>query len=343
VQDAIRVFSAYAALEGDHAVVVVRGYRGVLLLRRQASARNGEALCGLRPVVLLLLRRGSRRRGGALLGVPGGASQQEVNMPARAIWRGVLKVGRDGIPVRLYSAVEDRTVHFHLLERRTHERVKQHMVNPRNGEEVPTEEIRKGYEVDQDRFVIIAEDELTSLTPEASRDIEVPHFLPEGRIPHPFYERPYYLGPDGDTKSYFALAEALERREREGLARWVMRGRQYLGALCAREGYLLLITLRHSEEVLSARELPAPGGKAPDTREIAMAEQLVATLEGEFRAEDYSDEYRARVLQHIKAKAKGRKPRLAKVPKRRETPTSLVDVLAASLKQPSGRREKRVA
>jgi DNA end-binding protein Ku len=259
-------------------------------------------------------------------------------MPARAIWKGNLELGKSGLPVKLYSAVEDQTVHFHLLERRTHERVHQHMVDPNTGEEVPKEEVRKGYEVSQDTFVIVTEEDLEKITPEPSRDIEVPHFLPLGRIPHQYYERPYYVGPDGDTKSYFALAEALEKREREGLARWVMRGKRYAGALRSRDGYLLLITLRHADEVLTARELAAPAGKEPDPREIRMAEQLVEALAGEFVPEDYNDEYRERVMQYINAKAKGRKPKLETIRQPRAKDTSLADMLAASLKPAKGKR-----
>jgi DNA end-binding protein Ku len=212
------------------------------------------------------------------------------------------------------------------------------MVDPQGGDEVPHKEVRKGYEVSQDRFVILTDEELEKLTPAPSRDIEVPHFLPLGRIPHQYYERPYYLGPDGDVKSYFALAEALEKAAKEGLARWTMRGKRYSGALRSRDGYLLLITLRHAEEVLSARELSAPPGKEPDQREIRMAEQLVAALEGEFRPEDFKDEYRERVMQYITTKAKGRKPKLETIRMPRTKDTSLADMLAASLKPAKGKR-----
>ncbi len=253
-------------------------------------------------------------------------------MAARAIWKGTLELGRSDIPVKLYAAVEDRTVHFHLLEKRTHARIKQHMVNPNTGKEISSDEIRKGYEIDTDTFVIVDDKDLVTIEPKPSTTIEVPHFLPEGRIGHEYYDRPYYLGPDGDAKSYFALAEALARQEREGLARWVMRKKQYMGALRSRDGYLLLITLRHANEVLSARDLGASPGKAPDAREIKMAEQLVAALEDEFRAEDYSDDYRERVLKYIETKAKGRKPKLEAIPKPGRAPKSLIDALAASLK-----------
>jgi DNA end-binding protein Ku len=263
---------------------------------------------------------------------------------ARAIWKGTIDLGRSGVPVKLYSAVEDRGVHFHLLEKRTHARVRQHMVNPGSGKEVRSDEIRKGYEIEPDTFVIIEEADLAKLEPEASTTIDVAHFLPQGRIGHQYYDRPYYLGPDGDTKAYFALAEALAGKEREGLARWVMRKKRYTGALRSRDGYLLLITLRHPEEVLSARELPSPPGKSPDAREIKMAEQLIAALADEFRPEDYSDDYRNRVLKYIEAKAKGRKPKLQTISTPRET-RSLADALAASLKAASkpAKKEKAVA
>ena len=264
-------------------------------------------------------------------------------MAARAIWKGSIRLGRTQLPVKLYSAVEDSTVHFHLLEKRTHSRVKQHMVNPESGKEVRNDEVRKGYEVEPGTFVIVEDEDLQKLEPEPSTDIEVTAFLPEGRIGYQYYDRPYYLGPDGDAKTYFALAQALEHKEREGLARWVMRKKEYTGALRSFDGYLLLITLRHAEEVLTAKEIGSPPGKAPDAREIRMAEQLVSVLEGEFHAEDYSDEYRDRVLKHIEAKAKGRKPKLERIPQRRET-TSLVDALAESLKSASGSgRKKAVA
>ena len=251
-------------------------------------------------------------------------------MAARAIWKGVLQLGGEGLPVKLYSAVEDKAVHFHLLERKSLQRVKQHMVDPTSGKEVPTEEIRRAAEVEPETFVVLDRDELAKLEPEPSRDIEVPHFIPADKISHQWYERPYYLGPDESDKAYFAFAAALEKSGREGLARWTMRKNRYLGALRARDGYLLLMKLRYAEEVLSARELPAPSGRALDPREIQMAEQLVRVLEDDFRPQDFRDEYRERVLAYIEEKAKGRKPKLAAMPKPKAT-RSLAEVLEASL------------
>ncbi len=131
-------------------------------------------------------------------------------MAARAIWKGIVKIGSAKVPVKLYSAVTDRTVRFHVLDDRSKMRIKQHMINPDSGDEVPTEEIQKGYELEPGRFVILTEEDLKSIEPEPSREIEIGEFVPPGQISQQWYQRPYYLGPDGDQKAYFALAEALK-------------------------------------------------------------------------------------------------------------------------------------
>src|SRR4051812_16635330 len=127
------------------------------------------------------------------------------SMGARAIWAGHLKLGSTSLAVKLYSAVEDKSVHFHILDAKTKSRVKQHMVNPDSGEEVPSKDIRKGYEVERGTFVLLDEDELSKLEPKGGRDIEIPRFVAAGRISHLWYERPYYLAPDGDSDDYFAF------------------------------------------------------------------------------------------------------------------------------------------
>jgi DNA end-binding protein Ku len=261
-------------------------------------------------------------------------------MAARAIWKGVLKVGSIKVPVKLYSGVVDRTVHFHILDDKHLMRVKQQMVNPNSDDEVATEEIQKGYEIEPGRFVVVTDEELEKLQPKPSREIEITEFVPPEAVSQQWYDRPYYLAPDGDEKAYFALVEALKNRKREGIAHWVMRNKAYIGALRAEGDYLVLVTLRNAEEVISAKDLPKPGGRAPTQKELAMAKQLVALLEGEFNAKDYKDEYRERVLEFIQKKAKGKAPRLHAVKSKRR-PSSLDSVLEKSLQ--ALKKEKRAA
>ena len=251
-------------------------------------------------------------------------------MAARAIWKGQLKIGTTKVPVKLYSAIQDRTVRFNILDDRHKMRVKQHMIDPDSGEEVPNEEIQKGYEIEPGRFVILTASDLEALQPAASRDIEIEEFVDQDEISQQWFERPYYLGPDDGDKEYFALAEALKNQEKEGVAHWVMRNKYYSGVLRSIDDYLYLFTLRDAKEVISADDLPKPAGAAPTQKELAMAKQLVEMLRGDFNAKDYKDEYRERVEKFIEQKAKGRAPRLQAVRTKRKS-DNLDAALAKSL------------
>jgi DNA end-binding protein Ku len=261
-------------------------------------------------------------------------------MAARAIWKGNLKLNSTKVPVKLYSAVKDQTVRFHILDVKSKTRVKQHMVNRDTDEEVSNEEIQKGFEVEPGTFVILDEKELESLEPQASREIEVEQFVPPEEIPPEYYDRPYYLGPDGDAGAYFALAEALKNKEKEAVVRWVMRKQPYVGAIRADDDHLVLFTLRNAEEVLSAKDLPRPAGRAPEKKELSMAKQLVELLKGEFDPKDYKDEYRARVMEFVEKKAKGHKPKLHLVKTKRKA-ASLDRVLSKSIE--ALKKEKKAA
>jgi DNA end-binding protein Ku len=240
-------------------------------------------------------------------------------MAARAMWKGQLKIGTTKIPVKLYSAVQDRTVRFNILDDRHKMRVKQHMIDPDSGDEVPAEEIQKGYEIEPGRFVILTASDLEALQPPPSRDIEIEEFVDPDQISQQWFDRPYYLGPDDGDKDYFALAEALKSQEKEGVAHWVMRNKYYSGVLRSIDDNLYLVTLRDAKEVISATDLAKPAGAAPTQKELAMATQLVEMLRGDFNASDYKDEYRERVEKFIEQKAKGRAPRLQAVKTKRKT------------------------
>lgn len=251
-------------------------------------------------------------------------------MSARAMWKGVIRFAGFALPVKLYSAVEDRTVHFHLLHDEDRVRVRQRMVHPRTDETVPPDRVRKGIALGPDTFVVLTDEELEGLRPEPSRDIVVTGFVDPGEIDHPWYVRPYWLGPDGDENGYFALADALGREGKEGVARWVMRNKRYAGALRVEGEHLLLVTLRHVEEVVGRDQVEAPGGRSATAQERELAERLVAALAGPFEPEAYRDEYRERVLALIEAKRRGETVEVIELPERASA-ASLRDALEASL------------
>ncbi len=253
-------------------------------------------------------------------------------MSVRAMWKGVIRFGAIKVPVKLYSAIEDRTVHFRLLHRQDRMPVRQAMVNPETDEVVPYDETGRAYVTETGDRVLLEQSELETLQPEGSRDIEILSFLPLQVIDHRWYDRPYYLGPDGDSAEFFALADALEAMQVEGLARWVMRNKAYVGALQLYQGYPMLMSLHHTEEMIPVEALEPPKGPPLDRRELGLARQLIEMLASEFQPDDYQDEYRNRVLAMISAKASGKRLKTV-APKRRKRDEDVRHALEASLRQ----------
>jgi DNA end-binding protein Ku len=256
---------------------------------------------------------------------------------ARAMWKGRIRFGDVDVPVKLYSAVQDRGVHFRLLHAKDMEPVQQQMVNPATGKVVAYDEVRRAYPMEHGDLVILDDDELAELEPEPSRDIEITRFVDTAAVTHQWYDRPYYLGPDDDDTAYFALAAALSRKDRTGIARWTMRGKEYAGALRARGDHLMLMTLRRAGEVVPANALEAPGGRALDQREVNLAMQLVSALEDDLDLSEYRDEYRDRVLELVEAKAAGKVLKFPKAPKRKSE-ASLASMLEKSVQGMKQRR-----
>jgi DNA end-binding protein Ku len=252
-------------------------------------------------------------------------------MAARAMWKGVLNIGTNTLPVKLYSAIQERSVHFRLLHKTDKMPVKQQLMSSDSGEVIEFKSVRKAFPIARSRMVVLENEELEKLEPKETRDIEVTRFVDPHDIDHRWYERAYYLGPDGNTKAYFAAAAALEKKKKEGVARWTMRGKTYVGALMAEDGYLMLITLRHADEVISTDALSAPGGRDLQKREVEMAEQLIGALHGEFDPSQYRDEYRARVLELVETKAEGGRVKLKVFRPKKQKEEQLADALEASL------------
>eukprot|EP00913_Durusdinium_trenchii_P005670 g5288.t1 len=226
-------------------------------------------------------------------------------MPVRAMWKGVVRFDDVRLPVKLYAAVENRNIHFHMLHDQDMVRLKQRMVNPETDETVQYSDARRGFEVETGLFLPIDDAELEALQPEASRDIVISQFIPPASVPPQWYDRPYFLGPDENDEHYFAFQAALAAEDRAGIARWTMRKKSYIGALQAADGYLSLLTLRHSDAVIDASEIDPPEGRKLDSKERQLAGQLIQALQGDFEPSEYRDEYRDRVRDLIDRKRGG--------------------------------------
>lgn len=259
-------------------------------------------------------------------------------MAARAVWKGIIRWDDASIPVKLYSAVQDRSIHFRLLHKKDKTPVKQVMVNPETEEVVPHEDTKRGYETQKGDIIILDDEELESLEPEPSRDIEIMHFLPRPAIDHRWYDRPYYLGPDGEEESYSALISAMADSGKEGLAHWVMRHKEYYGLLRLHNKYPVLITLRHNKEVVSVSELEPPSSKEITKKEFSMAEQFVNTLSEEFDPAWYHDEFRDKVMDLIKTRARGGKVKPKKY-KEKKPEKELSEALKKSLEKAKKERK----
>jgi DNA end-binding protein Ku len=260
-------------------------------------------------------------------------------MAARAIWKGVITLRTTRVPVRLYSAVTDRDVHFRLLHEKDKQPVTQRMVNPKTEEIVPSERVRRGLEIEDGVFVMLDKAELAEVEPEPARDIEVTRFVEPSAIPPQFYERPYWLGPDGDSGAYFALAAALHSTGKHGIVRWTMRKKRYQGALESDGEHLMLIAMRSREEVVASTDLRASPGHELRAAERKMAEQLVAALEAPFDPTEFQDEFRERVLELVKRKARGQRPKRAPKAEPRPKVVSLERALEQSLRATAAERK----
>ena len=262
---------------------------------------------------------------------------------ARAIWSGSISFGLVSIPVRLYSAVSRKTVRFNQIDSSTGARVRQKRVSAADGEEIPYERIVKGYELPTGEYVIITEEEMAGLDPEAVRTIDIDEFVDLADIDPVFYDNAYHLVPDAITaKPYKLLATAMEQAGKVGICHFVMRSKQYLGAVRPKDGRLLLSTMVYADEIVEPSEIGGFDHLADiemDEREQKMAEQLIATLEAEFDPSKHTDTYRLAVLNLIERKAAGESPSVVSAP----APTSdtVVDLMAALEKSVADAKKAR--
>jgi DNA end-binding protein Ku len=264
----------------------------------------------------------------------------------RAIWSGAISFGLVNIPVKLYSAVSRKTVRFHQIDAESGQRIRQQRVNPASGDEVPYEQIVKGYEISPDKYVTITPEELEALEPQKTRTIDIEQFVDLEQIDPIYYDHPYFLAPDkGAAKAYKLLLDAMEEADKVAIARVVIRSKENLVALRSYGGAITMETMLFPDEVVSPdsiEELSALNGDVKTTkRELDMAKQLIESLSGDFDPSGYRDEYRDRVLDMIERKAAGETITVeAPEPERKEVP-DLMAALEASIASSKSPPKKR--
>ncbi len=227
----------------------------------------------------------------------------------RAIWKGTISFGLVTIPVSVYSAENRKDISFHMLDRRDMARIQQRRVNAATGKEVPWEEIVKGYEYEQGQYVVVSEEELSSASVEPTQTVNITSVVKAEEIPPMFFETPYYLEPTkGGRKAYALLRETFRRTGYVGIARVVIRTREYVGALIPQGNLLLLHLMRYHYELKDPAELDLPGDDLKAlgivSKELEMAEKLVEAMVDSFKPEAYEDTYRQQVLDLIEQKAR---------------------------------------
>jgi|BarGraNGADG00212_2_1021979.scaffolds.fasta_scaffold02367_9 DNA end-binding protein Ku len=258
---------------------------------------------------------------------------------ARAIWSGAISFGLVNIPVKLFSAVRDTNIHFHMLHGKDGVRVRQQLVCPLDDEEVERDEVVKGYEVNPDQYVVVSSEELEDLAPKASRTIEILDFVGLSEIDPLYYQHPYYLVPDEQAgKAYGLLVSSMKDSKRVGIGKFVMRGKEYLGALRPVGEVLVLETMHFADEVVALSDLDEemPEAAEPSEREMKLAGQLIDTLAASFDPAQYRDDYRESVMDLINAKAEGKE---YVMPPPVEEEGKVIDLMAALEKSLSRARD----
>ena len=265
----------------------------------------------------------------------------------RAIWKGAISFGLIYVPVELHTASKENTLPLHMLDSRDFGPVGYQRINKKTGKEVDWSHVVKGYEYKKGEFVALADADFKHANVKASETIEIDTFCNVAQIPSMYYEKPYYLAPTkGGDKVYTLLRQALEATNKVAVATFVMHQRQHLCAIAPQGESLMLLTLRFADEVLPATD-SIPSAKISPA-ELAMAKQLVQSMEGDFTASKFKDTYRADLKRRVQEKIRNKETHSLDVeePASERPKAQVIDLMAAlkaSLDRTGHRIEPKVA
>ena len=274
------------------------------------------------------------------------ATHREAASGPRPVWSGSISFGLVNIPVRLFTAVKEQRVAFHLLHDQDKVRLRRKLVSSTTGKEVHPEHVVRGYEFAKDHFVIVRDEELEGCAPEKTRAIEITDFVQLAEIDPVFFDRAYYVLPQkGAARSYRLLAEAMKRSGRVGVARVVMHEKEFLAALRTRGDVICLNTMHFGDEVVPATVLEGVAHSAPEVgeRELKAARHVVESHSSAFEAGRYHDQYRECVMKMVQKKAEKEKVVSPPPPDEQEKPragTSKAGDLMAALEASLARARK---
>ena len=253
----------------------------------------------------------------------------------QAIWSGAISFSLVAIPVHLVKAVDPGRISFHMLHKKDYSPLLRRMVCPKEEKAVPPEEIVRGYEIGPDRYITVTGEELESLTPERSRTIEIMEFIDMKDVDGLYYDHPYYLVPSkGGEKAYRLLTEVMRRTNKAGLAKFVLREREYLVALKAAEGVLTLITLHYAADILPDEDV-APEDGPVETEDMDRMRKAIGEMTGAFNPEKYADQRRKKIMAILEEKARREPPVQAPGTAQEEgdRPIDLIAVLEESMRK----------
>ena len=256
-------------------------------------------------------------------------------MVAQGIWSGTISFSLVAIPVRLVKAIEPGRVSFHLLHSKDYSPLARKMFCPEEQTIVPSDEIIRGYEIAPDKYILMTDEELESVSPERSRTIEIVEFIDRKDMDPIYYDHPYYLVPSkGGEKAYRLLVEVMRRTNKAGLAKFVLAEREHLVAVTSRDGALALTTLHYHEEILPDEDLSPKKGKIAAEEQSRMKKSIEKMIE-DFDPAKYADERRKRVRDLLEMKAKEKAPVEAPpvVEEEGEEPPDLVAALEESMRK----------
>src|SRR3954452_9335513 len=275
------------------------------------------------------------------------ALRNEVTVAMRAIWKGSISFGLVNIPIALYPATRKEELKFRMLREKDLSPINYKRVAEKDGKEVPWDEIVKGYEYEKGKFVILKDEDFARVDLEATQTVDIQDFVDLDEIDPMFFYKPYYLEPQkGGDKAYTLLREALSDGKKVGIAKVVIKTRQYLAGVKALKDALVLELMHFAEELADAGKLNVPKKAEVGKREKEMAEALVKSMTSKWDPEKYKDDYRDALMEVIEEKVESGGKEIEEKPREKKPSTKVIDLVAVlqeSLKAQAGGKKKKSA